>query len=144
MTDTCGHGPSHHGSSDRPSNGRMALVVDDNPIARMAMKCFLEMQGLVVITACDGLEAVSKAIQHPFSLIVTDIEMPLLNGLDSTKAIRMHGGRLAEIPIIACTGSSDLDGDTAKAAGIDLVVRKGGDPTPLRQLLGRFGLISVT
>lgn len=74
-----------------------ALVADDTPMVLAAMKTFLENQGFVVLTARDGVEAVELAPLFPFSLIVTDIDMPHLDGLTAVKCIRTLGGALESV-----------------------------------------------
>lgn len=64
------------------------LVVDDNPVNLMLMSALLESRGLVPLVAADGAEAVALAGELPFDLILMDIQMPILDGLGATMAIR--------------------------------------------------------
>lgn len=127
--------------SSRPSpfdpEARFALVADDAPLVLAAMKTFLENRGFVVLTARDGVEAVELAPIFPFSLIVTDIEMPRMDGLTAVREIRALGGRLARVPIIACSASMVLP-EVAQAAGIDEFVAKGTDLAVLLSCIDRL------
>jgi signal transduction histidine kinase len=78
------------------------LLVDDSSIVTETLSDYLNTKGYQVITATDGLQAFKKAKEiHP-DLIVMDIKMPKMNGLDVTRKIRSNGS-LADIPIIALT-----------------------------------------
>lgn len=109
-----------------------ALVVDDVPAVRMATKALLENNGFVVVTASDGLEAVDAAPLFPFSVILTDLEMPGPDGIETALRIRAMGGPLAGVPIILVSGSVALpDAERMREAGIRAFLPKGGSPIAL-------------
>ncbi|MDP3223598.1 MAG: response regulator [Rubrivivax sp.] len=64
------------------------LLVDDNPVNLMLMSALLESRGLVPTLAADGAEAVALACELPFDLVLMDLQMPILDGLGATAAIR--------------------------------------------------------
>jgi CheY-like chemotaxis protein len=89
---------------------RFALVVDDTEVHRKATNMFLAMLGFTVETANDGIEALAKMDTQPFDLIVSDIEMPNMNGMEFLKRARKHSAG-KEVPIIML---STLDNDDLK------------------------------
>lgn len=116
---------------------RFALVVDDTPMMLSAMKTFLENLGFVVLTARDGIEAVELAPIFPFSVIITDIQMPRMDGLMATRQIRAMGGCLAHVPIIACSASM-VSPEVVRAAGINEFIAKGTDLAVLVACIDRL------
>ncbi|MEX5214965.1 MAG: response regulator [Nitrospiraceae bacterium] len=64
------------------SRARRVLVVDDSEEIRTLMACFLTGEGYLVSEACDGTEALKRLQVEPFDVVVTDFEMPGLNGLE--------------------------------------------------------------
>lgn len=88
-----------------PGKTRSVLVVDDSPEIRELERKLLEFRGYDVTTAIDGIEAWYAMLTGNFDLVLTDIDMPLLDGLQLTRRIRKNA-RFARLPIlIAC----DLD-----------------------------------
>jgi len=86
------------GSRERP----IAMVVDDSVTVRKVTTRFLERQGLDVITAKDGLEAMEMLEETKPDFILLDIEMPRLDGFEVVSRVR-HDPRLQDIPIIMIT-----------------------------------------
>ncbi len=79
------------------------LVVDDNATNRMVAQSLVEMFKCTSETAEDGLEAVESARSGRFDLILMDIRMPNMDGVDATRAIRAMPGAIGATPIIALT-----------------------------------------
>lgn len=99
-------------------NASRVLLVEDNHANQRLGKAFLELMGIEVDIAEDGFEAVEAVRARSYDAILMDIQMPGMNGLDATAAIRgLNGGR---IPIIAMTAHAMKD-DREKylAAGMD-------------------------
>lgn len=117
------------------AGARFALVVDDDPLIRNTWKTLLQYRGFVVITAFDGLEAVEIAPLFPFSLIVTDVEMPRLDGVEAVRRIRAMGGSLAEVAIVVSSGRAAMEGLFEDSLAIELFLPKGCDLSPLFELL---------
>ncbi|NTW75099.1 MAG: response regulator [Chlorobiaceae bacterium] len=88
------------------------LLVDDNETSRKFMCMILEHYGCTIGQADNGLAAIRLLEQRDFDLIVMDMEMPVMNGVETAQAIRKGEGlsrfmNFREIPIIALTGNTD-------------------------------------
>jgi len=79
------------------------LVVDDDPQIRRAIREALAREGIEVETAADGAEGVRSAAENGFSLVITDLSMPNLDGLELVREIR----RRSAIPILVLTVRSE-------------------------------------
>ena len=88
--------------------GTRVLLAEDEPINREIIKMLLEGAGLVVDFAEDGVQAVEMSKQRDYALILMDMQMPNLNGVDATKAIRAIPGR-GKTPIVALTANAFTD-----------------------------------
>ena len=84
-----------------PPNPLSVLVVDDERDHREALAEVLERAGYSVCTACDGQEALTIAAERPFELIITDLCMPRLNGLQFLRRVRPMSPQAAVIVITA-------------------------------------------
>jgi PAS domain S-box-containing protein len=128
------------GEARRPTPGgcRRVLVVDDNRDAAESMADMLALLGDEVRTAHDGLEAVAAAEPFRPDVILMDVGMPRLNGLDATRRIREQPwGRTAVI--VALTGwGQDNDRERSRAAGCDGHLVKPVTLADLEQLLARL------
>src|SRR3982750_2825692 len=102
------------------------LVVEDYDDSRQMMKTFLEMYGYDVLEARDGYEAVEKAVEEQPNLILMDVAMPALDGVQATNVIRQHDS-LADVPIVAITAYGDFYKDRARKAGCNEVLNKPVD-----------------
>lgn len=104
---------------------RLVLVVDDSLVVREMQRNILEAAGYEVDTAVDGEDALTHLAQGPFDCVVTDIEMPRMNGFDLTSAIR-HMDEIKEIPVVMVTSrSSDDDKQKGLEVGANAYVVKG-------------------
>ncbi|UHS59223.1 response regulator [Agrobacterium vaccinii] len=117
------------------------LTVDDSASIRMTTKIALTNAGYQVTEAVDGADGLTKAKAGTFDLIVTDLNMPNMNGLEMIEALRQSPAHTG-IPIIFLTTESDADMKArAKAAGATGWVTKPFDPENLvkiaKKVLGR-------
>lgn len=111
----------------------MILVAEDHLDSRDALKALLEAVGYDVVEATDGRQAVARALERQPALILMDMMMPGMNGLDATRALRERE-EMSEVPILALTA---LDGvrDRVLEAGCDDYITKPIDlSTFLRKL----------
>jgi CheY-like chemotaxis protein len=97
------------GELHAPKNEHVrVLIVDDNPANLMVISALLEAKGIVPALAADGAQAVELVRERPFDLILMDLQMPVLDGLEATTAIRQfeHSTYRPAVPVIACTSMS--------------------------------------
>ena len=114
------------------------LVVDDNATNRFVACNLLEMFGTTSETAQNGREAVEAARVGDFDLILMDIKMPVMDGVQATAVIRGLGGPVAAVPIIALTANADeRDAVAYLAAGMDGIVQKPIQPDLLLDAMRR-------
>lgn len=81
------------------------LMADDAPANRELVSVLLGGMGLSVDTVENGAEAVEAVRQEAYDLVLMDVHMPVMDGLDATRAIRGLGGGVGRIPIIALTAN---------------------------------------
>lgn len=117
------------------------LTVDDSASVRMTTKIALSNAGYRVTEAVDGLDGLNKAKADNYDLIVTDLNMPNMNGLQMIEALRQSPAHMG-VPIIFLTTESDADMKSrAKAAGATGWITKPFDPESLvkiaRKVLGK-------
>jgi two-component system chemotaxis sensor kinase CheA len=106
-------------------NRRRIMVVDDSPLTRELISALLEAVGYDIITAGDGAEALHLLSQGPVDLVVTDLEMPGLDGLELTREIKGQEA-LKRLPvIILTTRGGEEDRKRGLAAGADGYITKG-------------------
>jgi two-component system chemotaxis sensor kinase CheA len=100
----------------KPAEATTVLVAEDSITSRMLIKSILESAGYKVKTAVDGMEAFTLLRAEKFDLVVSDVEMPRLNGFDLTARIRADK-KLAELPVVLVTA---LETREDRERGIDV------------------------
>lgn len=109
------------------------LIADDNPANRLVAAKMLKEFDVQTNQVADGAEALNAATRFAFDVILMDVRMPEVDGLQATRAIRAHGGSLAAVPIIAFTANAFEDDVNACAeAGMDAFITK---PVRKRELV---------
>ena len=124
------------GSEDDLASSPHILIVDDNATNRVVAQALCEMFGCTSETAEDGVEALEAVQERRFDLILMDIKMPRMDGVQATEAIRALTGPARDIPIVALTANADPD-DAKKylTIGMAAVVEKPIKPERLRMAM---------
>jgi two-component system, chemotaxis family, chemotaxis protein CheY len=105
--------------------GIRALVVDDSEALRKSVRYALERRGDVVCTeAQDGAEAIKKLAAATFDIVLTDINMPLLDGLKLLSRIRAEPSTLKLPVVVITTESAEADRERALKLGADAYLVK--------------------
>jgi CheY-like chemotaxis protein/nitrogen-specific signal transduction histidine kinase len=116
--------PAADDAASGPLSGRV-LIVEDNDVNQMLIKAYLDSFGLAYEVAVDGQEALTALEAGSFDLVLMDIMMPGMDGIEATKRIRAFFGPVARVPIVALTANA-MAGDRERylAAGMDGYVSK--------------------
>jgi CheY-like chemotaxis protein len=108
------------------------LVVEDNPTNQLVARRILEQLGASVAVADDGASGVDAARDGAFDLILMDVQMPGMDGLEASRLIRALPGPAARVPIIALTANVMAHQRASyRAAGMDGVAAKPISPAAL-------------
>jgi len=118
---------------------KSVLVVEDSITSRMLLKNILETAGYVVTTAIDGIDGFTKLKESNFNAVVSDIEMPRMNGFDLTAKIRSDKV-LSEMPVLLVTSLSKRED---RERGIDVganayIIKSSFDQSNLLEILERL------
>jgi CheY-like chemotaxis protein len=119
----------------RTHAGARVLLAEDEPINREVAVCLMEDTALIVDVAVDGQEALELARRHRYALILMDMQMPRLNGLEATRAIRADSLN-RDTPILAMTANAFAeDRQACLAAGMNAHLPKPVVPEVLYETL---------
>jgi len=124
---------------EQPETGLRILVAEDNQINQVVLESELSGQGHTPRMVKDGLEALQTLEREPFDLVLMDVQMPSMDGLEATRRIRDSGKAWASIPIVALTAYT-MEGDREHilAAGMDDYLAKPIDFDALYAVLRRL------
>jgi two-component system chemotaxis sensor kinase CheA len=127
--------PDAHKGASR----RHVLVVDDSVMTRTLERTILEAAGYSVVVATDGAHALELLNEHQIDIIVSDVEMPRMDGLALTSAVRQDE-RWPNLPIVLVTSLDAPDQvERGAAAGADAYIVKGRfDQNDLLNTIGRL------
>ena len=122
-----------------PTRRCRILVAEDNPVNQQLALALLRRAGHVAEAVASGTEAVAAVRAIPYDMVLMDVQMPEMDGLEATRAIRRLPGTSARIPIIAMTANA-MRGDDALcyAAGMDDYLAKPVDAERLLATVSRW------
>lgn len=132
-------GPTGISEEEPRAAAKAVLVAEDSITARTLLKNILESANYTVTTAVDGLDAFTKLREGAFDLVISDVEMPRMNGFELTSKIRADK-RLTEVPVVLVTA---LESREDRERGIDVganayIVKSSFDQSNLLEVVRRF------
>jgi len=98
------------------------LIVDDSDDLRFIMREYLRVEGDIIDDACNGTEALMKHTENAYDVIITDLKMPGITGIDLIKAVRKTN-EITEFIIITGYASLDTAIDAIKNGAFDYIVK---------------------
>jgi CheY-like chemotaxis protein len=119
------------------AHGPAVLIVDDSAVARARLSKTLQGAGYRVETARDGLEAVQALSRQSFAVLLTDLEMPNMNGFELIGWVQAIAG---DLPVIAITGHDELQARVHQLSGLYGIFKK---PWNERELLRRVEVLAA-
>ncbi|MEU5279298.1 response regulator [Streptomyces asoensis] len=121
------------------ASGRV-LVVDDNKVIRQLIRVNLELEGIEVVTASDGVECLEVVHQVQPDLVTLDVVMPRLDGLRTAARLR-DDPRTCGLPLVVISACTQHEVEAGLDVGVDAFLAKPFDPAELvsvvRELLER-------
>jgi DNA-binding response OmpR family regulator len=108
------------------------LVVDDEPMVRFLLVRFLEEEGHTVDEAADGIEALEHLSRRAYDLVITDVHMPRMSGIDLVRALRRQGNR---VPVLVMDSYPDLFTESEVGAEAFAMLAKPFDLSEVRRVL---------
>jgi CheY-like chemotaxis protein len=123
-----------------PAAGLRLLLVEDNPTNARITRKILEKSGHNVTVAVNGLEALSAWRASTFDLILMDVQMPVMDGLEATRILREEERNLGRhTPVIALTANvMEEDIEKCRASGMNAYLAKPFDQGVLLELLAEI------
>ncbi len=121
-----------------PPPGLRVLAAEDNVVNQLLIEAVLERMGHRCELVPNGRLALRQVQDHPWDLVLMDMQMPELDGLDATRAIRALPGAAGRVPIVAMTANArDEDRQACLEAGMDDFVSKPIDLAALQAAMAR-------
>jgi CheY-like chemotaxis protein len=139
--------PAQEAASAAPAPARQpgrlrdarVLLADDNAINRQVARLFLQPQGAIIVEAANGRETLERLAAEPFDLVLLDVHMPVMDGLEAIRRIRESSEAWSTIPVIALTADAMIgDRERFIAMGMTGYVSK---PIEQRELLAEIGRV---
>ncbi len=130
---------------DRPASagvthlrGARVLLTDDNAVNRQVVRMFIQPQGAIITEACNGLEALRALASQSFDLVLLDVHMPIMDGVEAIRRIRASQQDWRTVPVIALTADA-MAGDRERliAQGMSGYVSKPIDQAELLSTISR-------
>ena len=124
---------------DHQRRGRTVLLVEDNATNRRVAELFLERAGCEVVLAADGSEALAVLRGRRVDLVLMDVQMPVMDGLEATKRIRQEIAGGTRLPIVGLTANALSEQvEVCRTAGMDDVIAKPLERERLEAVLERY------
>ena len=131
--------PSARATAEQHSRGLAILVAEDVPMNQLLVQSLLESMGHACDIVDNGQQAVEAAAARRYDVILMDLQMPIMNGLDAARAIRAFTAPASLVPIIALTANAFAEDIVAcKAAGMNDFVPKPLDFDLLARAIERW------
>jgi CheY-like chemotaxis protein len=115
----------------------IVLIAEDHQQIRQLTKLLVEAEGCSAIEATNGVEAVQAAFSLKIHLILMDIDMPIMDGLDAARCLRQNDCT-REVPIVAVTAHDNQTRQEAIEAGCNDFLEKPLMPAMLRDALAKY------
>jgi len=131
---------AHGGRNEHRDPGYHILLTEDNVVNQLVARTMLEKAGHSVVVAGNGRQALRLLEEQPFDLVLMDVQMPEMDGLEATAAIRDREKRTGErVPIVAMTAHA-MTGDRERclSAGMDAYISKPIQAAALLDLVGKY------
>jgi len=115
------------------------LIVEDNLTNQMVARYIVESLGCRVKVVENGEQALNEVQKNTYDMVLMDVQMPIMDGIEATKAIRLLGSEMADIPIIAMTANAMKgDQEACLAAGMNDYLSKPVDPDHIKEKLSTW------
>jgi CheY-like chemotaxis protein len=132
--------PSTEVASNGNYKGLKVLVAEDNKVNQLVVVRLLQRMGCQADLACDGVSAVASVAANSYDIVLMDLHMPELDGLEATRRIRRMPGAKSCVPIVALTASASHEVRTeCLAAGMNDHLSKPIEIQALRRVVDRWG-----
>jgi len=120
------------------------LLADDNPVNLKVGQSYLQKMGYRPEVAANGREVLHALEQHPFDIVILDVQMPEMDGYEAAREIRRRYTEATRPKLIAITGNA-MEGDREKCleAGMDDYISKPVRPKELESMLRRWGKLGT-
>ena len=129
-----GQGPASR-SLDVPLDGLYVLLVEDVPVSREVTSELLLSWGCLVDSAGDGRDAIAACREHEYDLVLMDMRLPDMDGLQASRLIREGQGDVGPLMVALTANATDLDRQACLQAGLDGVLAKPLQRHELQRLL---------
>ena len=137
--------PDHGGNPSSSGHPLRILLAEDNNVNQRVALAMLAKGGHEIDIANDGVEALMMASQKQYDVVLMDVQMPNMSGVDATRKIRRLPGPNADVPIIAMTANAMVgDRESYLAAGMNDYISKPIDPGMLSAAITRQSGSEVT